>query len=59
MDITEWGAYGQIILMNMQTIDGDEFILDRVYQAALLQQQQMGRHGESLCFDAPDCPTNM
>eukprot|EP00972_Heterocapsa_arctica_P095157 14033803-Heterocapsa_arctica.AAC.1 len=44
MDRTEWGAYEQIILwskfyqikmyiycdsMNMQTIDGDEFILDK------------------------------
>eukprot|EP00972_Heterocapsa_arctica_P019719 2908422-Heterocapsa_arctica.AAC.1 len=29
MDRAEWGAYEQIILMNMQTIDGDECVIDK------------------------------
>eukprot|EP00972_Heterocapsa_arctica_P078198 11532888-Heterocapsa_arctica.AAC.1 len=75
MDRTEWGGYEQIIMwsniyhikievycysMSMQTIDGDDFIIDtRVYHTPLLQQKQMGRHGESLRPDAPHCPSHM
>eukprot|EP00972_Heterocapsa_arctica_P032251 4753742-Heterocapsa_arctica.AAC.1 len=61
MNRTERGGYEQIIMwsniyqtnievycynMNMQTIDGDEFIIDQeCLVRLLLQQKQMGRHG--------------
>eukprot|EP00972_Heterocapsa_arctica_P034136 5024876-Heterocapsa_arctica.AAC.1 len=63
MDRTERGGYEHIIMwskiyqiniyiycysMNMQTIDGDAFIIDRVFYTPLLQQKQMGGHGEPL-----------
>eukprot|EP00972_Heterocapsa_arctica_P000749 105837-Heterocapsa_arctica.AAC.1 len=75
MDRTEWGGYKHIIMwseiyqinlyiycysMNMPTIDGDEFILDKERILLLYcDQKQLGRHGESLRPDAPYCPSNL
>eukprot|EP00972_Heterocapsa_arctica_P079750 11750704-Heterocapsa_arctica.AAC.1 len=64
LDNTEWGGFDQIVMwsriccvkieiysysMDMQTVDGDEFIQEqKVCHITVLQQRQMGRTSKPL-----------